>query len=135
MSLARPAASHAALAAEPLLLIARSDNFAHMDEIVTAAADAHGLRRLAQVPWRAAGVLDAVSETYLTPCAEDGVTLFFFGRGAAAESHPALAMLLSSSELPGGSLHPCLHHPSKPFTFDDVGEDGGGSFSQRARNR
>ena len=65
-------------AASPLICFARADLFAHLDDHVLAAAQAHGFALARRVSQRAAGVLDAVSETYLTPCAEDVVETFLF---------------------------------------------------------
>ena len=72
----------------PLLLFARSDNFAHNDEVQQSAATAAGFELLASVPRQASGALDAIAHAHLTPCAEHGCRFFLWGRssfgGAAA---------------------------------------------------
>ena len=73
-------------ACRPLLLFARSDNFAHMDALTEQTAARHGFALLAHTVQRAPGVLDCISERHLTPCAEDAVESFYFAPAEAAET-------------------------------------------------
>lgn len=89
------------MAPSPLVCFARADMFAHLDEHTVAAARMYGFDLAARTHHRAAGVLDAVSETYLTPCAEDAVDCLYFVRAADAEGarahNPVLQLLLRAS--------------------------------------
>ena len=80
----------------PLVCFARADTFAHLDEHATTMARSNGFELAVRTTHRAAGVLDAVSETYLTPCAEDVVDCLFFvraGDAKALQPHPFLEVL------------------------------------------
>lgn len=64
---------------KPLLLFARSSNFAHMDTQTRLHAARHGFALLARSDARGSpGVIDSISESHLTPCADDAVSSFFF---------------------------------------------------------
>ena len=65
---------------EPIVLFARSDNFAHLDTNQTEAAEQHGFALAATTDTTAAGVQDAVAESHLTPCAEDRVKAYWWMR-------------------------------------------------------
>ncbi len=82
--------------ASPLICFARAGMFAHLDEHTFATAHASGFALCRRTHRRAAGVLDATTETYLTPCAEDSVDCLFFVREADAHAvlpHPLLEVL------------------------------------------
>mmetsp|Transcript_3920 Transcript_3920/g.13567 ORF Transcript_3920/g.13567 Transcript_3920/m.13567 type:complete len:358 (-) Transcript_3920:67-1140(-) len=82
--------------AEPLVLFARSENFAHLDDHQRASAEAAGFELLRSEERTAAGALDAISETHLTPCAASGCTLFCWARrGAARTGREAFDWLLA----------------------------------------
>ena len=67
-----------------LLLFARSHNFAHLDAHQASVAEAAGFALVGSPEVHATGVLDAIAEAHLTPCAEDRVSLFLWAaRGAA----------------------------------------------------
>lgn len=99
----------------PLLLFSRSDNFAHMDVTTRLAAARNGFALLERTERRAPGVLDAISETHLTPCAEDAVTSFYWApanskvsvdvdapAAAKAAAAAVVAMAVASGEAPPG---------------------------------
>ena len=85
-------------AANALILVARIKLFSHVDEHTFAVASSHGFELVGRTAHEAAGVLDAVSQTFLTPCAENEVECFFFGRQQTkphgATVHPALELLI-----------------------------------------
>lgn len=97
--------------AQPMLLFARSDNFAHLDDHTARAARDNGLTLLARKEVRAAGIQDAIGVEHLTPCAEDAVTLFFWAPLEHSIQKAVFAWLLSGecdtadqamiSQLPG----------------------------------
>lgn len=96
-------------ASRPLLLFARAELFQHMDATTSDHAQRHGFSLLAKVHARAAGVQDAISETYLTPCADDEVAYFFFAPTGAT---PAVA-------------DPTYHdHPAFRWFMTDAGAAG-----------
>lgn len=96
--------------ADPLVCFARSDNFSHLDDHQGMAAKRHGFALVGTADVRAAGALDAIAETHLTPCAEDRVRVFLWARhrpaadGAeadAAASHPLATWLLKAASASG----------------------------------
>jgi predicted nicotinamide N-methyase len=100
-----------------LFLFARSDGFAHLDDHQHAVGNAHGFEVLTEIEVHASGMLDAVAESYFTPCAENRVKLFFWVRQESAlplppseeqkkpdlSRHPIAAWLLDTDH--PGEMH------------------------------
>ena len=101
--------------ASPMILFARSDNFAHLDEHTAGAARAHGLRLISRREVVAPGIQDAIGEAHLTPCAEDGVTLFFWAPADCSAQEAAFRGLVTGED--------AAVHPRETASSADVAED------------
>ena len=81
-------------------------SFAHLDSHTEKCARSHGLECYAQTEHCAPGILDAIAETYHTPCVEDRVAAFWFavcGGGVAAHAHPAAVLMVPQADGEGAA--------------------------------